>query len=213
LPRLRCCRQQKASEFSHGNLSISVFSEILTLFKSSLNAHYLNSLDDSRSTLPRALKSMSIASERHMSSDSSRRNPRPLPRHERYIYTYRLLANGAPLHFLISCANNRPFMASDSSVFLRSVEPDNGKPRPGKYTFRLSLKTNGIERSLGEPTTRLLRVDPRQLNFVVLYVNNPWPYNYEQPLFCLIPKSISVCSLEKQGCLQDVYGLFVYGCA
>lgn len=69
----------------------------------SLNAHYL-SLDDSR-TLPRALKGMSITSERlSMSSDTSRRNPRPLPRHERYIYTYRLLANGAPLHFMISCA-------------------------------------------------------------------------------------------------------------
>jgi hypothetical protein len=38
---------------------------------------------------------------------------------------------------------------------------------PGKYTFHLFLKTNGIERSLCETTTRILRVDPRQLNFVV----------------------------------------------
>ena len=91
-------------KFSHHNDQCRV----LTPFQSSLNTHYLTSLDDSRSTLPRALKGMSITSERHerhMSSDSSRRNPRPLPRHERYIYTYRLLANGAPLHFLISCAN------------------------------------------------------------------------------------------------------------
>jgi hypothetical protein len=52
---------------------------------------------------------------------------------------------------------------------------------PGKHTFHLSLKTNGIERSLCEPTTRLLRVDPRQLSFVVLYVIQPFPppYNHE----------------------------------
>jgi len=118
-----------------------------------LNAHYLNSHDDSRSSidsLPRALKSMSMTSERHISSGSPPRNPRPLPRHERHIYTYRLLANAAPLHFMIS------------------VERDTGKPKPGQYIFRLSLKTNGIERSLGEPTTRTLKVDPRHLNFVVL---------------------------------------------
>ena len=43
--------------------------------------------------------------EQHQSlpMDASRRNPRPLPqtRRERYIYTYRLVANGAPLQFLI----------------------------------------------------------------------------------------------------------------
>jgi len=59
------------------------------------------------------------------------------------------LANAAPLHFMIS------------------VEPITGRPKPGKYTFRLSLKTNGIERSIGEPTSRTLRVDPQQLDFVV----------------------------------------------
>jgi hypothetical protein len=76
---------------------------------------------------------------------------------------------------------------------LRSVEPDTGKPRPGKYTFRLSLKTNGIERSLCEPTTRILRVDPRQLNFVVLYVitiQSP-ATNYKVKQFLLIPKFFS----------------------
>lgn len=74
------------------------------LFERSLNAHYLTSVEDSRSSLPRALKMMSMTSERHISSDASRQSPRPLPRHERYIYTYRLVANGAPLHFFISCA-------------------------------------------------------------------------------------------------------------
>ncbi|KAF9534588.1 hypothetical protein CPB83DRAFT_842566 [Crepidotus variabilis] len=78
-----------------------------------------------------------------------RRQPRPLPRHERYIYTYRLLANGTPMQFMLS------------------VEPQSGRPAPGKCTFRLSFKTNGIERPLCEPATRMLKVDPRQLDFVV----------------------------------------------
>lgn len=84
--------------------------------KHSLNARYLTSLqvDDSRSSLPRTLKGMALSSERHMSSDASRRNPRPLPRLERYIYTYRLVANGAPLHFLISCAKIVPPLFHDS---------------------------------------------------------------------------------------------------
>ncbi|KAF8961115.1 hypothetical protein BDZ97DRAFT_1905651 [Flammula alnicola] len=82
-------------------------------------------------------------------SSVSRRQPRPLPRHERYVYTYRLAANNTPMQFLIS------------------VEPESGKPKPGKYTFRLSFKANGIERALGEPTTRTLRVNPRELDFVV----------------------------------------------
>ncbi|KAF8165691.1 hypothetical protein B0H34DRAFT_649658 [Crassisporium funariophilum] len=89
--------------------------------------------------------------DRHASISNSRRHgqPRPLPRHERYVYTYRLLANNTPLQFMIS------------------VEPESGKPKPGKYTFRLSFKANGIERPLSEPATRTLKVDPRQLEFVV----------------------------------------------
>ncbi|PPQ63143.1 hypothetical protein CVT24_005783 [Panaeolus cyanescens] len=61
------------------------------------------------------------------SDTSVSRRPRPLPRHERYVYTYKLLANGTPLQFLIS------------------VEPESGKPTHGKCTFRLSFKANGIE--------------------------------------------------------------------
>ena len=95
------------------------------IFQSSLNGHYLNSHDDSRSSinsLPRALKGMSISSERHMSSGSSRQNPRPLPRHERYIYTYRLLANAAPLHFMISCAKY-PFHPWFFSIYNLRIHP------------------------------------------------------------------------------------------
>jgi len=51
--------------------------------------------------------------------------------------------------------------------FFISVEPESGKPRPGKYTFRLSFKANGIERSIAEPTTRFLTVNPQALDFVV----------------------------------------------
>ncbi|KIM46541.1 hypothetical protein M413DRAFT_64889 [Hebeloma cylindrosporum] len=79
----------------------------------------------------------------------SRRPVRPLPRLERYVYTYRLVANNTPMQFFIS------------------VEPESGKPIAGTYTFRLSFKANGIERSLAEPTTRILTVDPRTLDFVV----------------------------------------------
>lgn len=39
-------------------------------------------------------------------ASSVRPNIRPLPRHERYIYTYRLLANATPLHFMISCVKH-----------------------------------------------------------------------------------------------------------
>ncbi|KIK03166.1 hypothetical protein K443DRAFT_488309 [Laccaria amethystina LaAM-08-1] len=74
---------------------------------------------------------------------------RPLPRQERYLYTYRLVAGSTPLQFMIS------------------VEPESGKPRPGKYTFNLSFKANGIERPICEPTVRTLKVDPRQLDFAV----------------------------------------------
>ena len=49
-----------------------------------------------------------------------------------------------------------------------SVEPTSGKPEPGKYTFSLSFRANGIERSLGEPIILRLHVDPRSLQFAVL---------------------------------------------
>jgi hypothetical protein len=51
---------------------------------------------------------------------------------------------------------------------LCSVEPSNGKPTPGKYTIRLSLKTDDVERPIGEPVSLRLSVDPRKLDFAVL---------------------------------------------
>jgi len=59
-------------------------------------------------------------------------------------------------------------MLESNYLHLFSVEPESGKPVAGKYTFRLSFKANGIERSLAEPTTRTLTIDPRTLDFVVL---------------------------------------------
>ena len=94
-------RQDLECFFPIGNFT---FVSDSCLFKHSFNAHYSSSLDDSRTSLPRSFKGMSMTSGGYMSSDVSKRSPRPLPRHERYIYTYRLIANGAPLHFLISCA-------------------------------------------------------------------------------------------------------------
>ncbi|KAJ7681220.1 hypothetical protein B0H17DRAFT_1161173 [Mycena rosella] len=60
-----------------------------------------------------------------------------------------MLATGAPLNFYIS------------------VEPSNGKPTPGKYTLRLSLKVNDVERPICEPVSLRLSVDPRTLDFAV----------------------------------------------
>ncbi|KAF7335272.1 hypothetical protein MSAN_02337900 [Mycena sanguinolenta] len=68
---------------------------------------------------------------------------------QRYLYTYTMLAAGAPLTFLLS------------------VEPANGKPTPGKYTIRLSLKADDVERPIGEPVSLRLSVDPRNLEFAV----------------------------------------------
>jgi len=51
--------------------------------------------------------------------------------------------------------------------FYISVEPFDGKPKAGKYQFRLSMRVNGIERPLGDPVTRHLSIDPRKLDFVV----------------------------------------------
>jgi hypothetical protein len=45
-----------------------------------------------------------------------------------------------------------------------------GRPEPGKYTFSLLFKANGVERSLGEPVILRLHVDPRSLEFAVLWV-------------------------------------------
>ncbi|KAF5387620.1 hypothetical protein D9615_000711 [Tricholomella constricta] len=73
----------------------------------------------------------------------------PLLKRERYLYTYNLLAPGTPLQFLIS------------------VEPMSGKSFPGKCTFRLSFRANGIERSICEPVVFRLHVDPRRLDFAV----------------------------------------------
>ncbi len=51
---------------------------------------------------------------------------------------------------------------------MASVEPSNGKPTPGEYTLRLSLKVDDVERPIGEPVSLRLSVDPRTLEFIVL---------------------------------------------
>ncbi|KAJ7034139.1 hypothetical protein C8F04DRAFT_1102373 [Mycena alexandri] len=75
---------------------------------------------------------------------------RPLRlRPERYLYTYTMRAGGAPLTFFIS------------------VEPENGKPTPGTYTLRLSLKADDVERPIGDPVELELSIDPRTLDFTI----------------------------------------------
>ncbi|KAG5724742.1 hypothetical protein E4T56_gene8038 [Termitomyces sp. T112] len=73
----------------------------------------------------------------------------PPNKRERYVYTYKILAGSTPLELRIS------------------VEPASGQPTPGKYTLRLTMKCNGIERVMCEPTVLRLSVDPRNLDFVV----------------------------------------------
>ncbi|KAG6902467.1 hypothetical protein C0995_016329 [Termitomyces sp. Mi166 len=80
---------------------------------------------------------------------STPRQDPPLNKRERYVYTYKILAGSTPLEFRIS------------------VEPASGTPAPGKYTFRLSMRCNGIERVICEPTVLRLLIDPRTLDFVV----------------------------------------------
>ncbi|KAJ7461979.1 hypothetical protein FB451DRAFT_1404473 [Mycena latifolia] len=83
-------------------------------------------------------------------SGSPSRPTQPLRlRPERYVYTYSMLATGVSLKFCIS------------------VEPSNGRPTPGAYTFRLSLKMNEVERPIGDPVSLRLSVDPRRLTFSV----------------------------------------------
>ncbi|KAF6761984.1 hypothetical protein DFP72DRAFT_1041456 [Ephemerocybe angulata] len=82
---------------------------------------------------------------------------------ERWVYTHRLVAGGTPMQFMIS------------------VESSTGHPNPGRYTFRLTMKVNSIERPLGDPIERTLRVDPRQLEFVVFV----FPGKTSLPAGCL----------------------------
>ncbi|KAJ7181609.1 hypothetical protein C8R43DRAFT_1083826 [Mycena crocata] len=57
--------------------------------------------------------------------------------------------------------------AGAPSKFSISVEPSNGRPTPGKYTFRLSLKVDDVERPIGDSVSLRLSVDPRTLDFSV----------------------------------------------
>ncbi|KAF5333192.1 hypothetical protein D9611_002736 [Ephemerocybe angulata] len=82
---------------------------------------------------------------------------------ERWVYTHRLVAGGTPMQFMIS------------------VESSTGLPNPGRYTFRLTMKVNSIERPLGDSVERTLRVDPRQLEFVVFV----FPGKTSLPAGCL----------------------------
>ncbi len=57
----------------------------------------------------------------------------------------------------------------------------------------LSLKVNKISRSLGEPVTLKLNVDPRQLNFTVLCVSYLTPgQRVLMPLHSLVPGKTSL---------------------
>ncbi|KAG6910802.1 hypothetical protein DXG01_007691 [Tephrocybe rancida] len=92
----------------------------------------------------------------------------PLTQRERYVYTYKLLAGSTPIEFQISSVHDRsnPLHRYQTDRRVR-VEPVSGTPTPGKYTFRLSVKANGIERVMCDPTILRLSMDPRGLDFAV----------------------------------------------
>ncbi|KAF7352243.1 hypothetical protein MVEN_01187700 [Mycena venus] len=119
----------------------------------SRNVHWNNSAFDAATrSLPPLRTFTSHAQLRHAATSPSPSPPPTTPlrlRLQRFLYTYTLVADGAPLTFLLS------------------VEPSNGKPTPGKYTLRLSLKVDDVERPIGEPVTLRLSVDPRKLEFAV----------------------------------------------
>ncbi|KAJ7814696.1 hypothetical protein B0H14DRAFT_3476839 [Mycena olivaceomarginata] len=80
--------------------------------------------------------------------------PSLLPPHippQQYLYT---------LHHGLRPAHHWPF--------LLFVEPSNSKPTPGKYTIRLLLKIDDVERLICECVSLQLSVDLQKLNFVVL---------------------------------------------
>ncbi|KAJ7055104.1 hypothetical protein C8F01DRAFT_1161064 [Mycena amicta] len=125
-----------------------------TTSASSNDAHWISPVESPRSSP--ALRSFAshsslrrLPTPKALTPISSRSTPPPRIRPERYIYTYSLNAAGAPLRFFIS------------------VESPIGKPRPGNYIFRLSIKVHDVERQLGEPVTLRLSVDPRTLDFAV----------------------------------------------
>ncbi|KAJ7194544.1 hypothetical protein GGX14DRAFT_678614 [Mycena pura] len=140
---------------SRSNTVTSTSTSYTTTSGSSSDVHWYSPFDAPRSPAPlrsftsqaqlRRLPTPKPLHEPASHSASPSRRPRP----ERYIYTYTLTAGGAPLQFLIS------------------VEPANGRPAPGKYTFRLSLKVYDVERPIGEAVNLRLTVDPRTLDFAV----------------------------------------------
>ncbi|KAK7062304.1 hypothetical protein R3P38DRAFT_693584 [Favolaschia claudopus] len=117
------------------------------------NVHWHSPSDTSRSSPTLRSSSSHAQLRRTASTRTSPSHPLPtLPLRigpQRYIYTYTMLISGAPLAFLLS------------------VEPSHGKPTPGKYTIRLSLKVDDVERPIGEPISLRLSVDPRKLDFAI----------------------------------------------
>lgn len=112
-------------------------------YDSAINSAHTSTFSTSRRWLPSVPSPPPF--DDPISPSSARRLPRPLQRNERYVYTYSVIANTMPVDVLIT------------------VEPSTG----GKYTFKLSIRVNKIERSLCEPVVLNLRIDPKQLEFVV----------------------------------------------
>jgi hypothetical protein len=73
----------------------------------------------------------------------------PTLRRETYLHSYDLKIGAVPAQFLIL------------------VEPSISGSNPGKCRFHLSLRINGITRTICEPVDMHVRVDPKWIEFVV----------------------------------------------
>ncbi|KAJ7898584.1 hypothetical protein B0H14DRAFT_3424381 [Mycena olivaceomarginata] len=107
-----------------------------------------------RPRLPPHPPSRLFTSHVNLRRTASSLSPSLLPSHippQQYLYT---------LHHGLRPAHHWPF--------LLFVEPSNSKPTPGKYTIRLLLKIDDVERPIRERVSLRLSVDLRKLNFVVL---------------------------------------------
>ena len=115
----------------------------------------------------------------------------------------RRLCNTRPILHLVSTP--LPPSPQIDIRFIARVEPSSGKPTSGKYKFKLSIRTGGVERSLGEPVEMSLTMDPRQLSFVVL-----WDM-FHHPIWVFYKMIFIASSQERQTSLSAASGACACG--
>lgn len=85
----------------------------------------------------------------------------------RFIRTFSLIADQTPMLFMIAYVISRRYKSPPTLTFIQSVTPVQGKMN--HYTFSLSWKAGGVHRSICQPVTLKLTLNPRQLTYNVLW--------------------------------------------